>query len=592
MSSPVPPRSLRLIVMILLLAAGLLLAMHFAGRQAERQALREQSVQAREQLSLIGGNLQTLIERYRSLPAVLALDPELKTALRGPVEGALRERLNLKLEAINGAARSAILELMDRDGLAVAASNWRLPTSYVGHNYGYRPYFFDTRRQGSGRFYAVGVVSGIPGYFMSQAIRDDDGSFLGAIVVKLEFPDLEADWSARPDLILASDAKDVVFLANRASWRYRELRPLSDPERAELAATRQYDKQPLQPLRYSELRILGEDSHLRRVAGPDGAEDLLWESMALPSEGWTLHLLSAPQSGNAARDASLAAGGVWLALVFLGLFLHQRWRLARLRQRSRAELERLVEQRTADLRTAQDGLVQAAKLAALGQMSAALAHEINQPLTALRMQLASLRLLFDQGQLEQARAALARHDELLQRMSALTSHLKTYARRSPGGNRERLELGGVLDKALQLLAPNLRQAQVRIEQRVQRPAWVSGDAIRLEQVLVNLLSNALDAVTGRVEPRIRLSLQRDGEEWLLEVADNGGGIAEEHLTKVFDAFFTTKPAGAGLGIGLAVSAAIVGELGGQLSAANLDDGALFSLRLPIHTPEETACADR
>ncbi|WP_409521605.1 ATP-binding protein [Pseudomonas sp.] len=575
--------------MILLLAAGLLLAMHFAGRQAERQALREQSVQAREQLVLIGGNLQTLIERYRSLPAVLALDPELKAALRGPVEGALRERLNLKLEAINGAARSAILELMDRDGLAVAASNWRLPTSYVGHNYGYRPYFFDTRRNGVGRFYAVGVVSGIPGYFMSQAIRDDDGSFLGAIVVKLEFPDLEADWSAHPDLILASDAKDVVFLANRPAWRYRQLRPLNDAERAD---TRQYDKQPLQALRYAELRTLGENSHLRRVDGPNGAEDLLWESLALPNEGWTLHLLSAPQSGNAARDASLAAGGVWLALVFLGLFLHQRWRLARLRQRSRAELERLVEQRTADLRTAQDGLVQAAKLAALGQMSAALAHEINQPLTALRMQLASLRLLFDQGQLEQARAALARHDELLQRMSALTSHLKTYARKTPGGNRERLELGGVLDKALQLLAPNLRQAQVRIEQQVQRPAWVSGDAIRLEQVLVNLLSNALDAVGGKAEPYIRLSLQRDGEHWLLEVADNGGGIAEEHLAKVFDAFFTTKPAGAGLGIGLAVSAAIVGELGGQLSAANQDDGALFSLRLPIHTPEDRPCADR
>ncbi len=337
---------------------------------------------------------------------------------------------------------------------------------------------------------------------------------------------------------------------------------------------------------------MGENSHLRRVDGPNGAEDLLWESLALPNEGWTLHLLSAPQSGNAARDASLAAGGVWLALVFLGLFLHQRWRLARLRQRSRAELERLVEQRTADLRTAQDGLVQAAKLAALGQMSAALAHEINQPLTALRMQLASLRLLFDQGQLEQARAALARHDELLQRMSALTSHLKTYARKTPGGNRERLELGGVLDKALQLLAPNLRQAQVRIEQQVQRPAWVSGDAIRLEQVLVNLLSNALDAVGGKAEPYIRLSLQRDGEHWLLEVADNGGGIAEEHLAKVFDAFFTTKPAGAGLGIGLAVSAAIVGELGGQLSAANQDDGALFSLRLPIHTPEDRPCADR
>ena len=580
-------RQLRIALLILLLLAGLFLAMHLAGHQAERQALRDEGEQAREQLTLYAGSLRTLIDRFRALPAVLALDPELRSTLGGPVDNAAQHMLNLKLEQMNRAAGSTTLELLDREGLAVAASNWRLPTSFVGHNYGFRPYFVEARRLGSGRFYAVGVTSGIPGYFLASAVRGAEDTFIGAIVVKLEFPELEQEWGQRSDIILVSDARGVVFIANQPGWRYRELQPISAEGRAEMAATRQYDKQPLAPLIHNTRINFGDDSRLARVEGPDGPRDYLWESLPLPSEGWTLHLLRTPQeAASSARAASLAAGGAWLAVFFLVLFLHQRWRLARIRQRSREELEQLVEQRTAALRTAQDGLIQAAKLAALGQMSTALAHEINQPLTALQMHLASLRLMLDNGQLEQARKALGRHDELLQRMASLTGHLKTYARKTPGGLRECLELGSVVDKSLQLLAPNLRDAKVRISQELAVPAWVSGDAIRLEQVLVNLLRNALDAVAGEADPQLWITLRRDGDHWVLEVADNGGGIAEDDLQRVFDPFFTTKPAGAGLGIGLAVSYAIVHELGGTLSAANQGEGALFSLRLPVDKTRE------
>lgn len=342
-------RPLRLFLLLLPLLGGLLLSMDWAGRQARQQALRAEGEQVRKQLDLYAGSLQTLIERFRSLPAVLALDPDLRAALAGPIDGELQQRLNLKLESINLAARSSTLELLDRTGLAVAASNWNLPTSYVGHNYGFRPYFRQTIAQGSGRFYAVGVISGIPGYFLSHAVRAEDGSFLGAIVVKLEFPDLERQWNQTPDLVLASDAKGIVFLANHAGWRYRELEPLDTVDRFELAETRQYDRQPLTPLRHQTLRSYGEDSRLARVESADGEKDYLWQSLDLPNDGWTLHLLRDTASiQDDVATARLAAAGTWLALVFLGLFLHQRWRIARLRQRSREELERLVEQRTAD----------------------------------------------------------------------------------------------------------------------------------------------------------------------------------------------------------------------------------------------------
>lgn len=203
-------RPLRLTFYTLAILAGAMVSATFAMRHAERQALEDDAARASEQLALYANSLHTLIERYRALPAVLALDPELRSALKGPVGPEQQDALNRKLERINGAARSSTLELLDHTGLAVAASNWRLPSSYVGHNYGFRPYFSQTRSQGSGRFYAVGVTSGIPGYFLSSAVKDEQEQFLGAMVVKLEFPELEREWSQGNDTLLVSDARGIV----------------------------------------------------------------------------------------------------------------------------------------------------------------------------------------------------------------------------------------------------------------------------------------------------------------------------------------------------------------------------------------------
>ncbi|WP_122584023.1 sensor histidine kinase [Pseudomonas viridiflava] len=571
----------RLSLYVMLILAGAAVSAGLAMRQAQRHALSEDAVRANSQLALYANTLHTLIERYRALPSVLALDPEIRTALSGPVTEDVQNRLNLKLEKINAAAHSSTLELLDRHGLAVGASNWQTPNSYVGHNYGFRPYFLQTRAQGTGRFYAVGVTTGIPGYFLSSAVLDDASGFIGAMVVKLEFPTLEQEWGQGDDLLMVSDDKGIVFIANQPGWRYRELEPISLENRSELLRTRQYDKKPLTPLRSRVIDQLGEHSQLRRVDGPDGTADYLWQSLPLPDENWTLHLLRKPPLANEdIRNAGIAAAGIWLALVFLGLFLYQRWRLARLRERSRDELERLVQERTRDLQTAQDGLVQSAKLAALGQMSAALAHEINQPLTAQRMQLATVRLLLDQGRIEEACKALIPVDQQLTRMAALTGHLKTFARKSPAGLRERLDLATVVDQALLLLEPRLHEEHVECVLQLSRPAWVRGDAIRLEQVLINLLRNALDAMRGRTPARLEIRIEPLDGQWRLSVVDTGEGIAPENLNNIFDPFFTTKPVGDGLGLGLAVSYAIIHELGGQLSAENHGSGAVFRFSLP------------
>ena len=577
-------RSLRLTVIVLVVVAGALLSAVWAGRHAQWLAQNEEAARSNGQLALYANGLHTLIERYRTLPAVLALDPQLQRALQGPIDAATQDELNRKLERINAAARSSTLELLDHTGLAVAASNWRLPTSYVGHNYAFRPYFSQSVSQGSGRFYAVGVTSGIPGYFLSSAIKDGREGFLGAMVVKLELPELEQEWAQGPDTLLVSDARRVVFIANRPGWRYRTLNVLDDADREELQRTRQYHDQTLEPLDHQVLGNLGGAARQVRVNGPQGTAEYLWASLPMASEGWTLHLLKPPVVGTEdIRNAALAAAGVWLSLVFGGLWLNQRRRLAALRQRGREQLESLVRARTRELRDAQEGLVQAAKLAALGQMSAALAHEISQPLTAQRMQLASLRLLLDQDRIDAARQALGPLEQMLTRMAALTAHLKTFARKSPAGVRERLDLARVLEQALQLLETPLRTAGVHLHLQVTQPAYVRGDAIRLEQVLINLVRNALDAMASAPTKQMHIALHLQGEQWQLSIADSGGGIASEHIDHLFDPFFTTKPIGEGLGLGLAVSLAIAHEHGGQLSVENLAHGARFTLALPLDT---------
>jgi two-component system C4-dicarboxylate transport sensor histidine kinase DctB len=222
-------------------------------------------------------------------------------------------------------------------------------------------------------------------------------------------------------------------------------------------------------------------------------------------------------------------------------------------------------------------------------MSAALAHEINQPLTAQRMQLATLRLLLDHGRIDDAYKAITPLDDMLTRMAALTGHLKTFARKSPSGLRERLDLAAVVDQSLHLLDARMRDENVSSVLHLTRPAWVRGDAIRLEQVLINLLRNALDAMRDKPLKRLEIRIEADQQQWRLTVADSGGGITEEHLANVFDPFFTTKPVGDGLGLGLAVSYAIAHEHGGRLSAGNHANGAIFTLTLPIALEVQNPC---
>lgn len=363
---------------LLVLLAGTVASMLGAGQWAWQRSLHNESDNVQRQLALYGQTLAQRIDRYRTLPEVLALDAQLQDALLRPLGTAEVEALNLKLERANGASQSSTLTLLNRDGLAVAASNWRSATSNVGQDYSFRPYVQQALAQGRGSFYGIGVTTGEPGYFLSQAIRDDSGYTLGLVAIKIALQELEREWLQTPDIVLASDAHGVVFLASQDAWRYRLLEPLDDEERRELNATRQYADQPLRPL---DLRVddhMDNGGRLVRVQALHGMPALpgrvLWQTQPLPGTPWQLHLVhDTHTSVTDSRWAAAAGAGGWLAVALLVMFVRQRQRLARLRQRSRQELETVLQQHAQELRTAQDGIVQAAQQADMG-LSRSLEH--------------------------------------------------------------------------------------------------------------------------------------------------------------------------------------------------------------------------
>lgn len=359
---------------LLVMIGGTALCAAVAGHFAGSRAMASESAQVQRQLQLYGQGLQQRIDRYGTLPQVMALDPDLLRALLSPPDGVARQRLNLKLEQANQVTRSSTLTLVGEDGVAVAASNWNQRSSNVGEDYSYRPYYREAMAEGRGRFYGIGMTTGVPGYFLSQAIVDAEGRRRGVVVIKIELSALEQEWLSSADIVLASDEHDVVFLANQDEWRYRLLRALGRAERNEMRAARQYADRDLQPLRMRTEQALPDGGRIVRVADPALPGPMLWQSIELPAEGWQLHLLHDANAPSAiARSAAIGGGTAWLALGFLVLFIQQRRRLAAHRQRSRRELETLLKQHAQELRTAQDGLMQAAQDADHG-LSRSLEH--------------------------------------------------------------------------------------------------------------------------------------------------------------------------------------------------------------------------
>jgi two-component system C4-dicarboxylate transport sensor histidine kinase DctB len=572
-------------------ALALVAAAAYAGHEAAlRTGIARLSDSAVHRLDMLAGSLDADLARFDYLPALLEMTPVVPALLDAPGNPALREAANRYLNGVNATVGAEMLYVLDRSGTSVAASDWDQPGTTIGQDLSFRPYVSDAVTHGRGRFYGVGITSRKPGYYLSYALRRGDG-VRGVAAVKVNIAEAEGTWRKLPGQVLLIDERGVVILSTRDELRYRPVAPLDAAQRAEVQRSRPYGEAPLEPLRWTTLQALTKTTEVVRL---DGVEQLASGRM-LQRAAWRLVALDdiAPIRA-AARYAAVTAGLAMAVLVLTAVTLWQRRRAVQQKLASRAalqaahdSLESTVVARTAQLRAAQSELVHAGKMAALGQMSAGMVHELNQPLTALRTLSDSAGILLEHERLDDVRGNLQRIAGMVDRLARLTSRLKTFAHKSDVPPRAVPLVRSIADTQA-LLGAELKQHDIRVEVDVQPPglAVMADDAV-LGSLLVNLMRNAIEAMQGAPRRVLRLEARAQRERVVMTVSDTGPGIRADILARLFEPFVTSKPAGAGLGLGLVISAASVRAMGGTLRAANRDEGgACFTVELPIAPARE------
>ncbi|MBF9042230.1 GHKL domain-containing protein [Rhodobacterales bacterium HKCCE4037] len=523
------------------------------------------------------------IDRLRALPAVAAEDARVRAALSGT--GPLQDA-NAYLELVADRTGADELFLIDASGETIAASNWNEPGSFVGENYAFRPYFQDALVAGQGQFYAIGVTTGVPGYFLSA--RVDIGDSIGVMVVKLDLRPLQQTWRAAEADVALADEHGVVFLSARPDWQYRPLLSLPTETLDHLAATRAY-----------EGVNLGAAAPLLS-APPDGddARGDTWIARLRPVETTGGQVIAArPLRGvqTIALGWALLAALATLAVAAMLKGIEQRRQIIAMRLSQSERLEAMVVARTrdlareieartqaeTDLRTAQEALIHTEKMAAMGRMSAAIVHEISQPLAAMEATLSAAQLGLGPDD-NKTRGRIDKARDMIRRMQRTTKHLKSFARKDTV-ELNLVDLRAPVKSALDLVLPRAKAVGVTPSLHLPAgPVRVMAGAVRIEQVVTNLLLNALDAVEAKPNPEISLSLDGTGDTAVITVEDNGIGIDEDDRPRVAEPFFTTKQTGEGLGLGLAICKVILADFSGSLDIQpGPDTGTKVIVSLPL-----------
>jgi len=583
---------------------------------AERFALRSLRESTTHRQDLYVANLESEMRRYEYLPQVVGFDPRVAALLDGRADRATQQIVNEHLQTVSNLAGAAAIYAMDVQGLTMAASNWNEAASFVNMRFAYRPYFQDAARGLTGRFYGVGTVSREPGYYFANAVRSG-AKVVGVVAVKVNLDKLDETWAHSGEQIAVVDGNGVVFLASEPQWKFKTLRDLSAETRGRLDATKQYWKAgSLEPLGLAE-RSMFDDGTVIVEVGARSAAGAALQGMQYMVHGskvqgtdWQLLVMAdtAPVRATARLSAVLAALTLVL-VVTVFLYVKQRYRIVAQAVAARAALQRandeleqkvhartealseanlhlqteIVERRRAEdaLRETLRDLVHTAKMAVLGKMSASITHELNQPLAALQTLSENTVTLLERSMFEDAKTNLRMIGRTVSRMGSITGQLKKFARRSDV-ELVPTQVNTVLSDALFLLRQSVRARHIKLEHSM--PAggvWAICNANRLEQVLVNLVSNAADAVAHLPDARVEVLLHHVGDTVRVEVHDNGPGIGELADGHLFEPFFTTKEQGVGLGLGLAISNDIVRHFGGTLRAEQSQrlGGALFAVEL-------------
>lgn len=605
------PRALRLLRLLSrpgfhLFLTGLLMVLGFAlaHRLSERSGREQLSALSTERLELYASNLAAELGRHASLPSLLAIAPTLQALVQAPDDAAARRAASQMLARVNVRAGTHQLFVADAKGQVLSASETLTPPARLA----------EALAQGRTHFFAADANTGSTDFYLLHPLRQASRDS-GVIVVRFNLAPLEATWidlglRSQNERILIADDQDVVIMSSVQAWKYAVLGHADPSRRQALQASARYPQAIGPDLELPASLEVHQGQQVKLpLPGAYGAKPMLAQQRQIVPLG--LRLVALSDLTEVRQRAQLAAWGgaaFGASIGLLVLYLSSRRRALRQLTRAQTELqqahallEQLVDSRTAELRQTNDALktqiaqrlqtegelLQASKLAVLGQMSAGLSHEVNQPLTALRALARNSIRLLEAGRQDAVATNLQLMDDMVERMSQITRQLKSFARKADEQVTGAVALLDSVRNALLLLEHRSRAMDLQTEIDVPAGLRVRAEANRLEQVLVNLFGNAIDAMQQETERRllVRATAQDGGRRVLVQVQDSGAGVGDEQLPHLFEPFFTTKPAGEGLGLGLVISAKIVNEFGGTLRAQRLEHGMSFEFDLAVETWE-------
>jgi two-component system C4-dicarboxylate transport sensor histidine kinase DctB len=593
-----------------LVVAGFLLTLFITQRLGTASVFQKLQWESDFQLQNFTAYLEGALGRYEAIPQVLSTNTLLQNLLLESIPS-LQNESNLYLQEIEGITGASDIYLMDLKGDVVAASNWQKPTSFVDRNFSFRPYFTQAKNGFFGRYYALGTTSGLRGYYYAAPITVDN-DVKGVIVIKINIQDLEKEWlrAARGGnfVYLVIDGNGIIFFSSEPDWILHALHPLTADQLRELAQNQQYAGTTIGQLDATEARPTSfpsrEGSQLLDFESiQEGRTRFLAQSKSMPVVGWRAMTLTTLEEVQHQRFILLlTAAACYLLVVMVFLYLRKRSKTLKLLHRSRHELERLVRKRTTALTTtnrrlvaeveekekarlmlkhAQDELIQTAKLAVIGSLSASINHELNQPLAALRSYAQTAVTLLDRDNTDKARENLLQINALSERMGNIIAQYKEFSRNS-SGMLSPIDLRESVRGAMTIMHSAYQTAGIDCHQHFhEEPLTVLGDMVRLEQVIINVLSNAMQAMENQDRKRLNIEAWREHDRIIIEFHDSGPGIIESNLSRIFEPFFTTKSEERGLGLGLSISYQIIESMRGELSARNRPDGgAIFRIQLP------------
>ncbi|MDY0748267.1 ATP-binding protein [Paucibacter sp. R3-3] len=580
---------------------------------SERAGMTQLSAMTLERLELYSNTLDAELARHADLPGLLATDPQVQALVQSPQDIKLRAQISRTLARINVRAGAMQIFIAAPDGQVLASSDGAQSTQSPPP-----PRLREALNAGRPHFFAADERAASLAYYLLHPLQSEGGA-AATLVVKVSLAPLEATWvdlglRSEGERLLVVDAQGVVIMSSVPRWRYfllgRGSGAARDSERAALRASGRYPADA----GFEDMGIPAEalespgDMPLVRMPPLEAIQKagpvLMPQERPLVPLGLRLIALSDPSGvRRQARYAGWGGAAFGAFAGVLGLYLASRRRALRQLsqaqaqlQQAHAQLERLVDARTAQLRStneelkhqigqrvkAEDELVQAGKLAVLGQMSAGISHEVNQPLTAMRALARNGLLLLEAGRHATVAENLTAIDAMVERLGLITRQLKTFARKAEQQEGAPVTLLTSIENALLLVGHRLREDVVTLKLDVPPALRVLCDGNRLEQVLVNLFGNAIDAMHG--EPQRLLTVgaaASDDGRVRVVVDDTGRGMSENLLPRLFEPFFTTKPAGEGLGLGLVISSKIIHDFGGTLHAQRNNGGGMrFEFDLP------------